>query len=301
MQIRFLEYLVVLAREQHFGRAAAACHVTQPTLSAGIAALEDLLGGGRLVERDRRFVRLTDEGAAVLPWAQAMLADYRELQAAVRPARDPLRGELRLGVIPAAMPASGRLVRTLVAAHPGLSVSLRSMTSREIEAGLVARQIHAGVTYLSHEPLPQVHRVTLYRERFLFATHAAGRLAGHEAVAWEEVAGEPLCLLHEGMQNRRILDEHLRRLNLALRPLATTDSYVTLIAMVEAGGLSTVISDGYVPFMGGAANLRIKPFVPPAPPNDIGLVVLDQPVLAPLARAALAAARTIEISDDRDG
>ena len=68
MQIRTIEYFVALARERHFGRAAAACGVTQPTLSSGIGALEDELGV-RLVLRDRRFAGLTVEGEAALPWA----------------------------------------------------------------------------------------------------------------------------------------------------------------------------------------------------------------------------------------
>lgn len=293
MQIRFLQYLVALAEQRHFARAAAVCHVSQPTLSAGIAALEDLLGGVRLVDRDRRFVGLTAEGEAALPWARAILADHLALRTAVDLSEGPLVGELRLGIIPAAMPVSGRLVRTLVDTYPGLTVSLHAMTSREIEAGLVAQDIHAGLTYLSHEPLPQVRRVELVSERYLFATRTDAKLGGRQAVRWEEVADEPLCLLHQGMQNRRILDEHLAGLGLQLKPTAITDSYVTLIAMVEAGGLSTIISDSYAPLMAGAPDVRVMPFAPPAPPNVIGLVVLDRPAIPRLSAAALACAEMI--------
>lgn len=297
MQIRFLEYLVALARERHFARAAAACNVTQPTLSAGLAALEDMLGGVRLVERDRRFIDLTGEGKAVLPWAHAILADHAAMRNALDASQGPLAGELRIGIIPASMPVSGRLVRALTAAYPGITVSLRSMTSREIEAGLVAHEIHAGLTYLSHEPLPKVRRVTLYTERYMFATRADARLGTKAQVTWREAAAEPLCLLHRGMQNRRILDEHLAAERLELKPVAVTDSYVTLIAMVEAGGLSTIISDGYARYMAGSSDLRIIPFARPAPPNDIGLVVLDRPVLPPLSAAALACAEIIKGGD----
>lgn len=289
MQIRFLEYLVAVARERHFARAAAACHVSQPTLSSGLAALEEALGV-RLVERDRRYSGLTPEGEAALPWAQAMLADHLELRAAIVSPAANLAGELRLGVIPAAMPSSGPLVRALVAAHPAISVALRSMTSREIEAGLVAQAIHAGLTYLNHDPLPQVRQAPLSTERYIFATREDARLGGAKAVAWEEVARERLCLLHEGMQNRRILDEHLAARRIRIRPTAVTDSYVTLIAMVEAGGLSTIISDSYAPYMVGASHVRAIPFEDPAPANVIGLVVLDRPHLPQMARAALAGA-----------
>lgn len=73
MQFRFLEYFIALAEERHFARAATRCHVTQPTLSAGIANLEARLGK-RLVQRDRRFARLTAEGEAILPHARRLIA-----------------------------------------------------------------------------------------------------------------------------------------------------------------------------------------------------------------------------------
>lgn len=100
MQLRLLDYFVALAREGHFSRATAACNVTQPTLSAGIAALEEQLGK-RLVDRDRRYIDLTDEGRAALPWAQQAIAMIDGLEYAAETARGALRGTLRLGAIPA--------------------------------------------------------------------------------------------------------------------------------------------------------------------------------------------------------
>jgi len=100
MQIRLLEYFIALDREQHFARAAAFCNVSQPTLSAGLAALEEQLGK-RLVERDRRFIGLTPEGKAVLPWAQQIVAGFQGLTSAALSLKGPLKGLMRLGVIPA--------------------------------------------------------------------------------------------------------------------------------------------------------------------------------------------------------
>jgi DNA-binding transcriptional LysR family regulator len=78
MIVRYLDYLVALARERHFARAASACNVTQPTLSAGIKQLEESLGV-LIVERRQRFVGFTPEGERVLAWAQRVLADYSGL------------------------------------------------------------------------------------------------------------------------------------------------------------------------------------------------------------------------------
>src|SRR3546814_1082561 len=106
MQTRLVEYFLALQRERHFGRAAAACHVSQPTLSAGISTLESQLGK-RLIVRDRKYAGLTPEGEAILPWAQQLVAAAEALGQAAGTARGPLKGELRLGAIPASMPATG--------------------------------------------------------------------------------------------------------------------------------------------------------------------------------------------------
>lgn len=294
MQLRFLDYFVALAREKHFARAADACHVTQPTLSAGIAALEEMLGK-RLVIRDRRFVDLTPEGHAILPFARQLLADQEGLRQAIDAPAGPLRGTLRLGAIPAAMPSMGYLVKALHAAHPRLAISIRSLTSREIQRGLADYELDAGLTYLQSEPPAQVRAVQLYSERYLFATRADSPLGTRKTVNWRDVVGGPLCLLHTGMQNRRILDAHLAQLGLSVDPVATADSYVALLSMVAFGGLSSIVTDSHVQFVAGNPDLRVIDIVDPAPPNPIGLVVLDREPLSPLASAAFSIAETLHL------
>src|SRR5579875_3711640 len=98
-----LEFLIALAREQHFGRAAEACGVTQPTLSAGIKQLEKTLGV-RLVNRGTRFLGLTPEGARILDWAKRIVGDMRTMRQEIRALRQGhLVGHLRLAVIPTAL------------------------------------------------------------------------------------------------------------------------------------------------------------------------------------------------------
>ncbi len=117
MHGRQLEYLVVLDRERHFGRAADACHVTQPTLSAGIRALETSLGVP-LVRRGHRFEGLTPEGERVLRWAQRIVADHRNLTADAERMRGDGVGVLRIGAIPTALPVIAHLTSPFLALHP---------------------------------------------------------------------------------------------------------------------------------------------------------------------------------------
>jgi DNA-binding transcriptional LysR family regulator len=160
MLIRHLTFFIALAREQHFARAAEACSVTQPTLTAAIKKLEEDLGV-RLVVRDHRFVRLTEEGEKLLLWGRQILVDYGSLKDDLAGVRRGFVGTLHLGVIPAAMAAVSLLTSRFTAAHPQATVEIRSMTSRAIERALEAFEIDAGVTYLDNEPLQHVRKVTL--------------------------------------------------------------------------------------------------------------------------------------------
>ena len=285
MHLRLLEYFVTLARERHFARAAAACNVSQPTLSAGLAALEEELGK-RLVDRERRYIGLTPAGAAVLPWAQQVIAACRGLGLAASETRGALQGELRLGCIPAAMPGTGAFAGALARLHPAVTLSIRSCTSREIAHGLAAFELDAGITYIEHEPPAHVVAVPLYEERMRFVMRDDG--SDLASVGWAEATTRPLCLLHQGMQNRRILDAYLAGRGMAAHPQATADSYVALLALVGTGGFATIMPDSYAYSLPGWA--RAVPFDQPMPPNPIGLVVSGRTPLSPLAVAALSAA-----------
>lgn len=286
MQLSGLRYLIALDQEQHFARAAQACGVSQPSLSAGIAALEAQLGR-RLVARDRRFIGLTAEGRAVLPWARQVVAALDALTQAADTAPGPLRGELRLGVIPAAMPIVGAVGAELRRRYPELRLSVFSLTSREIAHRLREFGLDAGVTYVAHEPPAGVISVPLYDETSTFVS----RDAAGGPISWEEALAQPLCLLHQGMQNRRILDANLAARGLAVHPAATADSYVALLSLVASGRFATIMPDSYAPLLPAWA--RMTPFADPVPASAIGMIVPDRSPLAPMAAAAVTLAHGI--------
>ncbi|ARS26170.1 LysR family transcriptional regulator [Sphingomonas sp. KC8] len=294
MQIRLLQYFVTLASEKHFARAAQICGVTQPTLSSGIAALEEQLGK-RLVVREHRFMGLTLEGEAVLPWAQQLVADYTGLQKAAEMARGPLRGELRLGAIPASLPVTGHLAKAICDKHPELAIAVHSLTSREIERGLAAFELDAAVTYLDHEPPANVISVPLYTEQYMYIGRAIGRGERGCPISWAQAVAGPLCLLHRGMQNRRILDAHLAARGLTPQPKATSDSYVALFAMVQSGGFATIIPDTYAALVSDLDWAEVRPFADPFPPSRIGLVMLDRSPVGPLAKELLSIGQALAL------
>src|SRR5262245_19526437 len=133
MDVRQLQYLVALAREKHFTRAAQACHVTQPTLSGRIRQLEQDLGVP-IVERGHRFHGFTPDGERVLKWAHAILDNWTALQQEIATLRTngPLRGHLSIGVVPSALPMAALLTKAIQQRHSGIELTVLSQSSIEI-------------------------------------------------------------------------------------------------------------------------------------------------------------------------
>ena len=160
-----LEYLIALARERHFGRAAEACGVTQPTLSAGIKQLEEMLGV-LLVQRGSRFIGFTPEGERTLDWARRIVGDSRAMREEINALRHGLTGQLRIAAIPTALAMVAPLTTPFRARHPDVRFTILSRTSIEILTLLENLEIDAGVTYLDNEPLGRVNAVPLYQESY---------------------------------------------------------------------------------------------------------------------------------------
>jgi DNA-binding transcriptional LysR family regulator len=295
MLIRHLEYLCALHRERHFARAAAACNVTQPTLSAGIKQIEEVLGV-LLVERGHRFIGFTAEGERVLGWAQRVLADYEGLTQELGSLREGLFGRLQIGVIPTALPLMHLLTEPFAERHPRTATAVLSMSSADIQRGLDAFELDAGVTYLDNEPLARVRTVPLYEERYVLVTPAGGAFDDADEASWEEAAGLPLGLLTSDMQNRRILDMHFREAGAVVRPVFETNSTLTLMAHLRRGRWSTVVPHTYLGMLDGASGLVCRPMTAPAAAHKIGLVVAEREPLQPLARALLATAASAEVT-----
>jgi DNA-binding transcriptional LysR family regulator len=294
MVLRHLEYLVALAREKHFRRAAEACGVSQPTLSAGIRRLEAELGV-LIVRRDQRFEGLTPEGQRVLEWALRVVADTDGLRDEVQAMRTGLSGRLRIGAIPTSLSSVSLLTTPFLATHPDVRVSVHSMNSRQIERALQDFELELGITYLDSEPLTAVRGLPLYRERYLLLTSAKGPFGRHRTVRWADAARVPLTLLTEDMQNRRIVNSVFAQVGAAPVPNVETNSISTLYAHVRDGPWSSVVSQMWLRLFDVPAGLRAIPLVEPQAVRSIGLVVLDRDPEPLLARAMLDLARTLDL------
>ncbi|MBK8007388.1 MAG: LysR family transcriptional regulator [Rhizobiales bacterium] len=287
-----LEYLMALARERHFGRAAEACGVTQPTLSAGIKQLEAQLGV-LLVQRGSRFIGFTPEGERTLDWARRILADSRTLQEEMRALKSGLAGQLRIAAIPTALAMVAELTTPYRSRHPEVRFTISSMTSIQILTALENLEIDAGITYLDNEPLGRVNMVPLYRERYCLLTSSEAALGNRDSVTWAEVSRVPLCLLTPDMQNRRIIEQLLRAAGGEPRPMLESNSMIVLFAHVRTGQWASVMPEKLAETLGLTETIRAIPISEPEAVHTIGIVVPPREPMTPLAAALVAEARRI--------
>ena len=287
-----LEFLLALAREKHFGRAAEACGVTQPTLSAGIKQLEESMGV-LLVNRGSRFHDLTPEGERVLDWARRIVGDTRNMREEIKSLRHGLTGRLRLAAIPTALAMVAALTTPFRERHPNVQFTIWSRTSADVLALLENLEIDAGLTYLDNEPLGRVNTVPLYRESYRLLTSADAPLGNRDEVSWAELADVPLCLLTPDMQNRRIIDRLLKTAGAESRPMLESDSMILLFAHVRTGRWASVMPAKLAETLGLTETMRAIPIVDPDEVHTIGLVVPEREPMTPLTKALVAEAQRV--------
>lgn len=281
-----LEMFIALANERHFGRAAEACGVAQPSLSSGIRQLEDQLGV-QLVFRGSRFQGLTPEGQRVLDWARKIVGDARAMREEMRAVHAGLSGNLRIGVIPTALPMIADLTTPFTARHPNVRVTILSRTSVEILSGIESLELDAGISYLDNEPLGRVAQTRLYTEFYRYLCAPGTRLADRHHVTWAEVAAEPLALLTADMQNRRIVNTHLAEVGVAVSAKIESNSTIALIAHVRTGRWGSVVPMKLAEMFTGQGGLVTLPIIEPEAEHQVGLITARHDPQTPVLQALM--------------
>ena len=260
MNLRDLRYLVALAEHRHFGRAATACFVSQPTLSTQIRKLEDELEVA-LVERAPRKVMLTPAGREIAERARRVLADVEQLKETARRSRDPEAGTVRLGLFPTLGPyLLPHVVPRIRERFPRLELLLVEEKTEEILRRLHDGRLDAGILAL---PLPghgdPFHIEVLFKEPFVLAVPQDHPFARRKTLTTSDLAGQNLLLLEEGHCLREQALEVCHLSGAAERTGFRATSLETLRQMVAANVGITLLP-----------TLATKPPVPP--PEHLHLV-----------------------------
>jgi DNA-binding transcriptional LysR family regulator len=280
-----LRYLVALHELKHFGRAAQACHITQPALSNAIRALEDEFGTA-IVKRGRTFQSFTPEGERICATAQRVLHEQELLLQDLKSSADRPVGSLTLGAVPSVLPIAARFAAMLQARHPGLTLVVRSMSSPDIEAGLenLSLDLALGYTDRLKARVSKIATLDQYTEHYFLLRRAAkpGRSNLRmltRPLSWRAAALLPLCLLTPEMHNRAIVDAAFRQAGVAVQPVIETNSILTLGLSVLVGEVCSVLPGALVGVLRGYPELEAVPLGDPEVLTPIGFMyaITDRP------------------------
>ena len=185
---------MALAKEGHFARAAAACHVSQPTLSAAIQQLEVELGVP-IVQRGQRFQGLTREGRLVLEAAQRMAGERDRLRERLRGQRDGCGGTLRIGVLGSTVPLLKTLILPFSECFPDVNLHVMLQSPFDVQQAFEAASSDVVITYLDQRLRRYCRTHVLYTEQYDLLIRKGTTFSGRKSAAWEDLTRLPLCLL----------------------------------------------------------------------------------------------------------
>lgn len=288
-----LHYLAALHEHKHFGRAAEACHITQPALSNAIRALENEFGTA-IIKRGRAFESFTPEGEQIFVTAQRVLHEQELLRQSLHSVADRPVGSLQLGAVPTVMPIAARFVGLLQGCNPGISISLRSMSSPDIEAGLVNLSLDLALGYTDRlkSRASKISVIHQYTERYFLLRRAVKPsrsglriVRGH--VPWEAASQLPLCLLTPEMHNRTIVDAAFSQVGIAINAVIETNSILALGLSVLVGEVSSILPGALVSVLCGYQELEAIPLAEPEVLTPIGFMFATTERPSHTLRAAL--------------
>jgi len=269
--LKQLEYLAALVETQHFAQAAERCNVTPSTLSTGIRDLEGVLGVA-VAERTKRTVLITPIGQAIAERARQLLCDAEDVMALASTQREPMTGDMKLGVIPTVSPfVLPRVLPTVEANYPKLRLYLREEQTAVLLSRLRDGELDVALIALPYDTVNLTVSM-LFDDAFLFACHADHPLAGHKSITDNDLIDQPLLLLEEGHCLRSHALNACRLHSSPVRIQFEATSLQTLVQMVASGlGMTLLPQMAVDAGMASTPNIRLIPLKTPAS-RQIGLV-----------------------------
>ncbi len=301
MTLNELRYIVAVAQERSFGRAAAKCFVSQPALSVAIQKLEEELGAP-LFERGKSEVSTTPVGTRVVEQAQKVLEETARIRELAQAGRNPLAGVLRLGVIYTVAPyLLPDLVPELHLRAPQMPLEIEEDITANLEAALKSGRIDAAIIALPFDPAG-VTTEFLYEEPFQVVVPLGHKWARRKAIAPDELPREHAILLNVGHCFRDQVLDACPELNRGDARVTRSTSLETVRNMVASGlGVSVLPRDALTPKYHSSLVVPV-PFTRPAPTRRIALAYrrsFPRPAAIAVLRAAAVACRPADVPTPR--
>ncbi len=299
MFLQQFRYLVAVAEERHFGRAASRCKVSQPSLSSGIKQLELELGVPIFLRgRGQRFHGLTAEGERVATLARAVLADCDAMHQEVAMMQNDLKGRLRLGAMPSMSPILPVLLQMVREAHPGVRIDVQFIGNEEMKRGLSNFEIDVGLTYLDKADRRRKNTLPIYSEQLSLLVPDTPAFKARKAITWRDAAELPLALLRASMHERRFVDQVFAKLGCAPVARVESESILHLMFQVQFTELCTIIPSHFAYMPGLHRGTRALPLVDPVVSQEVGLYWAEGEVVMPMARAFVSIVQTLDKSGE---
>ena len=273
MTLQQLEYILAVERYRHFGRAAEACNVTQPTLSAMIGKLEEELNA-KLFDRNRQPICPTPVGEQVLRQAKEVLAQADSIKDIVEEEKHSLNGTFRVGILPTIAPyLLPRFFPQLMKKYPTLDIRVREMKTHEIKEALLQGDIDAGIL-ANIEGLEEYSQLHLFYEKYEGYVSREDALFAKETLRTSDVASSrDLWLLDEGHCFRDQMVRFCQMKSSQTSQLAyNLGSMETFMRMVESGKGITFIPELAVMQLGSEQKELVRPFAIPVPTRQLLLI-----------------------------
>ncbi|MFC3694885.1 LysR family transcriptional regulator [Chenggangzhangella methanolivorans] len=295
MLLRHMEYVVALAQERHFGRAAALCGVTQPGLSSALKTLEAEIGTP-IVQRHQRFDGFTPEGERLVEWCRRILADKRAMLDEMATMRSGLSGRLRIGVAPSAAATVARIVKNFRVIHPTVQFEVIHVRHERLPSDLQDFQLDAGITFLDEENRRFGHHV-LSRQKMAALIPNNFQLATRDCATWSEVAQLPLSLLSRQTYERRAIDAQFQEAGFNPEPVIQSETIAEIFQSVAIGDTATILPLSCIEDACVATASRTIVLTSETATHELAMVWLNISNPAPLINAIVSVVKSSSSTD----
>lgn len=282
MIIRKLEYLIALAKEGHFGRAAETCHVSQPTLSSALRQLEAEMGI-MILKRGQRYSGLTERGERVLAFAHRMAVECEHLRRDLESQRGDALGHLQVGVVASAIPIASKVTLLFQKDHPHVMVKIVDLGPAEIQRAFQESRLDVAITYLEDSVRRQGRNRPLYVEGYAYVTSRKNADRSRRSISWKDATQVPLCLLAAEMQSAGSpIRDILNQVGLDVAHVET-NSLTALYANVRSGRWASILPLSLATQSEIRGDLTRIPLPPSGEPISVGVMIPDRDLTFPLA------------------
>ena len=285
---------MALGKEGHFARAAAACHVSQPTLSAAIQQLEAELGVP-IVQRGQRFQGLTKEGRLVMEAAQRMAGERDRLRQQLRGERGG-SGTLRIGVLGSTIPLLKTLILPFSERFPEVNLNVVLQSPFDVQQAFEAASTDVAITYLDPGLRRYSRTQVLYTEQYDLLIRKGSRFSGQKSVAWEDLTRLSLCLLTPDSPIFGKAESEILAKILTKTPHIVTNAIWLVIDHVRTGKWASVLPRPVRIMASDDPELESIPLPTVGKPGSVAIAISKREPVSPFAESFFELARSGETS-----